>query len=262
MVPSIAQSIAFGVGTSSESLSDVRLQFETERSDIALTSFDFVNNKLIFKGPVPDDFSGKIQEIGLYSMAASSIGSSIMISSFDSQTEDWMTGSSNPTFTTANARIGDDSLNHSPAASGSSTSTLGNILLDLSEYSAADIFNIAFSNNNANASSISFKMKSDDSNYYTYTIGAPATGYQFATLSKGSGTVTGSPDWGNITSIDVTTNAKASGAANVDFEGLRMEDTDTINPDYILVARKVLATPYIKQPNMTQEVEFSLDINI
>src|SRR5688572_7298790 len=92
-VPAIAQSIAFGLGSAAESVNDTKLQFEVGRTEILLVSYDFVNNKLIFKANVPEDFGGKIYEAALYStpsnVAAGDSGSRIL-TTFDSATEDWV----------------------------------------------------------------------------------------------------------------------------------------------------------------------------
>src|SRR6476469_6797323 len=91
-VPSMAQSIAFGLGNRAESNTDTKLQFEVERVDINLTSYDFVNNKLIFKAELPDDFQGQIYEVGLFSQPSNAVAGefgSKMLSSFDSFDEGW-----------------------------------------------------------------------------------------------------------------------------------------------------------------------------
>jgi hypothetical protein len=89
-VPSIAQSIAFGIGETAENVAHTKLTFEVGRSDIVLTSYDFVNNKILYKAPVSEDFAGKIYEVALYSTpantAAGEFGSRI-ITTFDSGTE-------------------------------------------------------------------------------------------------------------------------------------------------------------------------------
>jgi hypothetical protein len=215
----------------------------------------------VFKAIIPDDFGGTIHEAAIFSLPTNPSAEAKLLSSFDSETELWVTDSSDPVYSTTSARIGLDSLSHTPAASGSSSSVLSEIFLDFSANSAADTFNLAF-NANSNVASVSFRLKTNATNYYSFTTASPLGGYNFATFTKGSASITGSPDWANITSIEVITTAKSSGAAAVDWEGLRIEDVDTINPDYVMVAREVLPTPFIKVNGMTQEVEFTLDVNV
>lgn len=266
-VPSIAQSIAFGVGDKVEANTDTKLQFEVGRTDISLTSYDFVNNKLIFKAPVSEEFSGKVYEVALFSMssnaAAGEFGSRIL-TTFDSFTEEWVdaTTSVAGTFNSTNARIGADALRHSPALSTSKTDTLRDVTLDLSGYSSADKFVLAYNVGNANTSSINLRFMTDTTNYYTITLGAQTAGYKVTEATKGSAVATGTPDWGNITEIRIVTNSAASGASQVDYDGLRVEDADTVNSDYVMVSRELLSVVYVKQEGMTQEIEFAMDVNV
>jgi hypothetical protein len=82
------------------------------------------------------------------------------------------------------------------------------------------------------------------------------------TLPKSSAVATGAPTWESITQLRVATTSTAGGAGTVDFDSIRIEDTDTLNPDYVLVAREVLTTPYVKENGKIQDVEFTIDISI
>lgn len=263
--PSIARSISFGIGNRAESLTDIALHLETGRSPIVLTNYDFANNKLVYKASVPDDYVGKVYEIGIYSLEddpfAGQFGSRI-ITSFDSFSEDWLTGVVNATFSTSNARVGEDSLYHTPAASTATTSSLANISLDLSGYSSSDSFTFSFMPSNSNTSSIRYRFLTDASNYYDFTLGAQTTGYKIIEATKGSATVTGTPSWGNITEIQVTTTSSGSGASAVEHDVIRIENKDGQSLDYILVARKVLASPMTKTAGMALDIEFSLDVTL
>lgn len=265
-VPSIARSIAFGLGDKVEANNDVRLQFEVGRTDITLTSYDFVNNKLIFKAPVPDDFGGKVYEVALYSAAANAAAGeygSRILTTFDSASENWMdSGNVTPSvFTTSNIRVGADGMIQSPAASTVKTDMLQDISLDLSGYSAADLFNFAINVGVTAPTQILVRFMTDASNSYTFSL-ATAVGYKIVTATKGSASVTGTPDWGNITEIRIATTAAAGGTANVTFDGIRIEDTDTVNSDYVMVSRELLSPVFTKQEGMSQEIEFSLDVNV
>jgi hypothetical protein len=259
-VGTIASSISLGVGTSAETATDTALDFEFERADIVLTSFDFVNNRLVFKAVLDADVAGKAYEIGLWTADADDLAGaygSKLITGFDSLTEEW----TNPTWVTTSNRIGSDSLRHAPAASTTATSTLSELFLDLLGNSGADKFLLAYNNGNANCASIQVRLETDTSNYYAFTITNPATGYNVTELTKGSVTTTGSPMWDNITGVSVITTAKAAGSASVEYDGLRIEDVDTTNPDYVLVAREVI-TPYTKEEGRSQEIEFYLAVNV
>ena len=266
-VPSICQSIAFGIGGSAEVNTSKSLDFEVDRSNVMLVSYDFVNNKLIFKAEVPDDYSGKIYEVGLYSLpenvAAGEFGSRLL-TSFDSATETWVDATSGTaaSYNSTNTRLGADSLRHVPALSTTKVDTMTALNLDLSGYSAADKFTVALNAGNTNTSAVKLLFLTDASNYYTVTMGAPVSGYQVMSVAKSTAVATGTPNWGNITEMRVSTTSGAGGASQIDYDGVRVEDTDTLNADYVLVSRELLASPYVKVDGMTQEIEFSLDINV
>lgn len=266
-VPNISQSIAFGLGGKAEVNTDTKLQFEVGRADVELVAYDFVNDKLIFKSEVPEDFGGIIYEVALYSQpsnkAAGEFGSR-MITTFDSGTEIWVDATSGTaaTFSTTNARIGVDSLRHTPALSTTKTDTQQQVNLDLSGYSAADKFVLALNAGNAFTASAKVQFLTDVSNYYEVNFGAPTTGYNIIEVAKSAAAVTGTPDWANITEIRVLTTSTAGGASQVDYDGLRVEDMDTVNTDYVMVSRELLSSPYTKVDGMTQEVEFSLDVSL
>lgn len=259
---SLATAIAYGAGSSSESASDIALQLETGRSPIILSTYDFVNDNIVYKATVTDDFAGVIYEIGLYSNL-DTIGdySSRAITTFDSGSETWLTGGSAATFTTTGTRVGVDSLSHTPAGNGSSTSILDGLALDFFGDSGADRFVFAFNNGNTNASTINFRFKTDASNYYTFTVSNPSAGYQIVPLTKASATVTGSPDWSSISAIEVNTNSKAAGASAVNFDAIRIEN-DSASPEYVLIDRKVLSTPITVEPNIPYDIEFNLKVNV
>ena len=265
-VPAIAQSIAFGIGTTAEASTDTKLQFEVSRSDIVLTAYDFTTDRLVFKAAVPEEFGGVINEVALYSVASNASAGeygSQLITTFDSDTEQWIdaTTLSDPAYTTT-ARIGADSLNHTPAASTTQTSSLSDVSLDLGGYSGNDRFVLAFNVNNANTSGIKFRFLTDATNYYDISLGAQTAGYKVVEVAKSAAVATGAPDWSSITQLAVLTTSKSTGASDIDYDAIRIEDMDTINPNYVMVNRKVLGTPFVKSEGVVQEIEVSLSISI
>lgn len=267
MVPSIARSIAFGIGNNGETINDTKLQFEVGRSDIALVSYDFVNNKLVFKASVDESFGGTIYEAGLYSTPANDVAGefgSKVLTTFDSDLEEWVDATSGvaATFSAPNTRIGADSLIHTPAASGTKSDTQTQLFLDLSGYSAADKFVFSFYVGNAFVSNVKFRLMTDSANYYEFSLGSQTAGYKIIEQAKSAAVATGTPDWSNITEIRVTTTATAGGSASIQYDGVRIDDADSFNQDYVLVSREILATPFVKQAGMVQDIEFTLDVNI
>lgn len=267
-VPTIAQSIAVGIGTASESGTDIALQLQVAQTPINGLSYDFVNNQIVFKAAVPDEYVGSIYEVGLYSLPEdpNSVGGSQIITTFDSETEEWTntgTGAAS-TYDSTNTRVGIDSLTQTPALNATQTDHLTNLTLDLSNNSAADSFTFAFNVTNANTNAVTVRFLTDGSNYYSFAMGTTvqSSGYKFVSATKGSATVNGSPNWNNITEIQVITTSKSSGPSLVEFDAIRIEDKDSINLDYVLVARKVLASPQVKLDGQAQDIEFALDVTI
>jgi hypothetical protein len=258
----------FGIGTTAESLSDISLTLQTAQSSVNLITYDFTNNQLVFKASVPDDYIGTIYEVGLFSLEedpnVTGFGSQL-ITTFDSQTEDWLdVGGSASVFDTVNVRVGVDSLSQTPALSTTKTDKQTGLALDLSGNSSSDSFTFAFNVGNSNTNAIDVLFLTDTSNYYTYSMGAAvqSSGYKIITANKGTATVTGTPSWDNITEIRVATTSKSSGASAVSFDAIRIEDKNSIDLDYILVARKVLASPVTKIDGQAQDIEFALDVTV
>lgn len=266
--------MVFGVGTRTAVGGDAALQFETLRSEINSIVYDFAANQLIYKATLPAEFSGVINEIGLYSAfedsQAGASGSRLL--SDINEGEGWVnTGTTtlstflvdldtdlNRTF----PRLGTSGLRQQPAASGTANDSLTNLVLDLSAYSSADFIVAALNVGNANTSSVTVRFMTDASNYYSFNVASGGAGYKVFEFLKGGATVTGSPDWAAITEIRLSTNSSGGGASDVVWDGLSLIDNDTANLDYLLVARKVLPSPKVVAANQSQEIEFALDVSV
>lgn len=263
--PNLAGAIAVGVGEAAEALGQTALGLEFHRVEILYSFYDFANNNIVFKAELPDDLAGKIYEIGLFSKlenaSSGTYGSKLLIS-FDSDSENWYNGINLSTFTSVNTRVGKDSLSHTPAASGTNTSSYAGLAKDFSANSSADTFNFAFYNTNTNVSNISFRFKTDAANYFTHTVSNPPAGYQIVTATKGSFVATGAPSWSNIDTVEVATSSKASGASNVEFDAIRLEDVDDVDIDYVLISRKKLVTPITKLEGQMMDIEFTLGVSV
>lgn len=265
-VPAIGSCIAYGIGNSAESVNDTALQFEIGRAEVVIISPDLVNNRIVYKAVLPDDFSAKVYEVALFSQfenpLAGQFGSKVL-AAFDSDSETWTDASTAAAgvYNATNARVGIDSLRLSPAASATAAFVQNDILFDLSGNSASDVFKLAYFVG-SNVASVQVRFRTDASNYYSFTATSPGAGYRIDSFSKGNAVVTGAPNWANITGIEVRAVATAGGAATVDFDVIRIEDIDTVNPEYVMVAREVLTTQFIKTEGKTQEIEFSLAVSI
>lgn len=273
-VPAIAGAMAFGVGSRAAAGGDFALQFETHRAEINSIVYDFATNKLIYKATLPADFSGVINEIGLYTLyedsKAGSAGSKVLTDI--NEGEGWVqTGTStasafyvdaDPDLNRTFPRLGISGLRQTPATSGTRNDSLTNLVLDLSPYSGSDFITVAANIVNNNTASMTVRFQTDNSNYYYFNLPSVTAGYKVVEFLKSGASVTGTPDWSNITEIQLITVSNGSGASDVLWDGIGLVDTDTANLDYTLVARKVLASPKVIAANQSQEIEFTLDVTL
>lgn len=256
-----AGAISVGVGDTPESNSDSRLDFELVRVPIIVTDYDFINDELVFKAELDEDISGEIREIGVWTSevnAAAGNQESKILTTFDLETEDWDTSSFDGTHT----RIGTTSLLHTPAASGSLSSVMTGSTIDFIDYTSSDEFILAYYVANSNCASVAVRLRTDDANYYEHVITSPAVGYYVERVNIGSAVATGAPDWADINEVEVVTTATAAGAAEVHYDGLRIEDIDSIDPEYGLIARHVLLTPVEKKEGIIKDIEYSISVTI
>lgn len=257
----IVGAISVGIGDTAESINDTKLVFEYARVPVSVIAYDFLTDTIVFKGTLDEGISGKIYEVGIWTSETNGLAGSQgskLITTFDSATEDW----TNETTESAIARIGVDSLKHTPAASATSSSVLAGLTLDFNDSSSADSFVLAYNVENANTASVKFRLMTDASNYYEFTVTTPSTGYQFATFTKGSATVVGAPNWSDINQIEVRTTATGGGSAAVEYDGIRLEDVDTVSPEYGLVARYVPGAPDTKLEGTIFDIEFTLAVSV
>lgn len=261
----IARTIAFGIGGAAEAVGDTKLGFEVGRSQVRLVSYDFTNNKLIFKADVDSTFGGTIYEVGLFTTNVTDVGGQFgprLLTTFDAVRDVWVDGTTSvpATWTSANTRLGTESLMHAPSASTTKTDVATGMFLNLSGYSGTDKFVFAYNVGNTNTSNVVFRFATDTSNYYEFSLGAQTIGYKIVEVTKGSAVVTGSPNWANITQIRVATTSGATGASSVNYDGIRI-DTTNATQSSVMVSRELLGTPFVKTAGKTQEVEFSLDVS-
>lgn len=258
-VGSIARTISVGVGDRLPTEADTGMHFETVRADIDMSTYDYVEDRLIFKASLPSDYAGEIREIAIWSMPSDNRAgnfSSMNIVSFDSTTEPW----TNPLYSSDNTRIGTDSLRLVAGPLTTQSATLDEVALNLSGYSNLDTFSIAFFAS-ADTESVRFIFHTDFSNFYQFTV-TPAVGYNIISVPKGDAVTNGTPNWETITSVEVSITAAGTGTSTVDFDGIRIEDVDALNPDYVMIARTVLETPVVKEAEKAQDIEFALTMTV
>lgn len=259
-VASIGSSIAMGIGASTPGIDDSKLNFEVSRADVTSTSFNFATNSLTWKAKVPEALSAKIYELALFSLSVNTSANDAgdkMLVSFDSAFESW----GDATWSTVNTRVGTDSLRQAPTGGATVTNEfIGSF--NFGVYSDADQFIIAYNNADTNTAAVEVRFEVDDTNYYRYTVTNPTAGYKIATIVKANMVSVGTPSWDKVVKIQVSTTSKAGVVSTVDWDGIRVADTDTVNPNYVLVARETLETPFIIKGGSVSEIEFSMAITV
>ena len=250
----VGASIGVGLGATAPTVADRRLTYEVERATVTVSSSDVTTGKTIFKARLSQGLQTKIYEVGLFNTEFP-LGSRALVNF--SADETW----TSPTFNATNARNGLDALRVSVAANGTTTQTISNLGLDLSSFSTIDEFILAY-HYVSNTSSIRIRFLNEDgTSYYQYTF-TPTTGYNVKTFTKNDMTKVGNVDYSAIASIEFAVSATAGGTAVVDFDGLRIEDKDFIDPRAVLVSRSVLTTPVTKTGVAPMDVEYGLDTTI
>lgn len=253
-----AGSIAVGVMDTAANVADTQLGFEFGRTNVTVISADLSAYNIVLKGTLDQSLVGTIYEAGLWSLITpDNIAGGRFISNFTSD-ETWSAG----TFDSANTRTGGGGLRFNATASGSVTSTRTDIYVDLSNYRNTYPFYLAYYAADANCASIKLNLHTDASNYFSYTIASPTAGYRTQQFNKLACTQTGTPDWGNITSMDIVVTAKSAGATAVTLDGFRTEGDDYGTNDQILISHGILPTPITKTSLSRMDIEYELEFNL
>lgn len=252
----VAGSIVVGIGTTAANVADRRLAFEVSRKAVTNSSVDYANGAVVFKTQLPTTDDLSIYEIGVHTSAEEGAGLSQVILDFDANMDAWSGG----TFVVTNSRLG-AALQMTSPVSTATTYTLDNLLIDLSQYSASDTFSLAYRANNAFVANVSFRFVTSAGNYYSTTITSPSSGvYTIASLLKSSFAATGAPDWANITQVAIVVTSTAGGIGSIDFDGVRVDDTDANKEESVLVSRAVLGSPVVKAVGLPLDIEYAITL--
>lgn len=281
-----SKDLAIGIGNTAVDANgnDTKLEFEFYRLPVTLGSFDISQTGVdgggnpifaytaIYKATVPQDVSGVISEVGLYPGVRSSNNSydSKFITSFENNIN-WLDSSNNnpvlrsnstsPAFT---AKIGESMVQFDVNQSTSKEYKNSIVNLDLSGYSVNDSLSIAYKKNDNNVTAIRVKLYSSETQYY-YADFTPSSGtgdkIQSISMSSVFSNISATaPDPTNITKIGVQVTAGSGGPTTVYFDGLRINDEDTFDPQYGLISRSVLTTPLQKPSGRPVDIEYKLQL--
>lgn len=281
-----SKDLAIGIGSTAVNANgnDTRLEFEFYRLPVTLGSFDISQTGVdgggnpifsytaIYKTTIPQDISGVISEVGLYPGLRVSNNSydSKFITSFENNIN-WVDSSNNSPLLKANttsplftAKIGENMVQFDVPQSSAKEYKNSVVNLDLSGYSINDSLSIAYKKNDNNVTKIRVKLYSSDTQYY-YGDFTPdsGTGDKIQSISMSSvfsNISATAPDPTNITKIGIEVTAGSGGATTVYFDGLRINDEDTFDPQYGLISRSILTTPLQKPSGRPVDIEYKLQL--
>lgn len=273
--------LALGIGSTIPNAdgNDTRLEFEFYRLPVSLGSINIepdgsggFNYYAIYKATIPQDVSGVISEIGIYPGVRKSINNydSKFITSFENNINWFDSSNATPQLKTNNttepfvSKIGESMVQFDVNQSTSVEYKNAIVNLDLSGYSVNDSLSIAYKKADTNVANIRIKFYSSDTQYY-YADFSPLSGTGDKIQSVSMSTVFGNtsttpPDPTNITKIGVEVTASSDGATAVYFDGLRINDEDTFDPQYGLIARSILQTPLQKPSGRPVDIEYKLQL--
>lgn len=276
-----SKDIALGVGSTAANVdgNDTRLEFEFYRLPVSLGSINIeadglggFNYYAIYKATIPQDISGVISEIGLYPGIRKSINfyDSKFITSFENNINWYDSANNNPqlkpnsTSPVFTSKIGESMVQFDVAPSTSKEYKNSIVNLDLSGYSVNDSLSIAYKKGDTNVTKIRVKLYSSETQYY-YADFTPPSGTGDKIQSVPMSTVFSNisavaPDPNNITTVGIEVTAGSGGATAVYFDGLRINDEDTFDPQYGLIARSVLTTPLQKPSGRPVDIEYKLQL--
>lgn len=275
IVPSFANSIAYGIGTSANILSassklitNTSLNFEAGRAKVVGRSLSIENNNdlLVYSATTNDPFQLEIREVGLYpsSVGNASLGmDGSLIFDFDKVDafNKVGTASGSQLISTNNARIGSQ-LYSIPQTNGNNNyiqySATDGTLSYINSYTSQDTFRLAGLDSNTSSAYVNFRFYSDTLNYYDMAFTTPtASGYFISEFQKGSASITGNPSWENITFVRMWQN----NAQNILLDGLRIDlGNYVIDSNYGMISRAVLASPIRKPSSIPLTIEYSLSL--
>lgn len=258
---SLGEAIGLGVGATAATAADVRLTFEVARVAVDLKNADYTNNVVVYKGTLPQDDVYQIYEMGLWSQNSNVLAAgfeSRSLTTFDLIVEPW----TNVTADAVNVRTSADAAKVTVTASATVSVRNASVQMDLSGYSGNDQVNLAFYKPDNNIAGITFAFEDQTTGG---TLKSPEqvitglpVGYNIISVAKSAFTQTGTISWASINRYGVDVRASATGSS-VTLDSIRIEDTDTVNRDYVLISHSVLGAPLVKTSSAPMDVEYALD---
>jgi len=258
--------MAIGIAKNSEYTlenTNSRLGFEFYRLPVKFGGID-INTSVtpttytaIFSATLPTNLAGKINEIAIYPGLRTSVNS--FDNKFITDFESIYSWTPEPSIDQVNYRIGNSSLIFTSNAS--STKEYISIVedFDISGYSNFDTLSFSYKANDANLSSVKVRFYSSDVDYYQFSFTGHSVGWNIKQLGFASMSVVGSPSKNKISKVGIVV-TPSSGTTSICVDGLRVNDEDTFDPTYGMVARANI-TEIEKIAGREMLLEYKLDLN-
>lgn len=268
------QSLAIGIDSTTPNVSgnDTKLGFEFYRLPVSYGGIDIqtvggvTTYSVIYKATIPQDVSGIIREIGLYPSSRTSVNNydSKFIADFEDNLV-WLDSSNAiPSLvTTPTPRIGNSLIQVTATASSTKEYKAPISFIDMVGYSGNDTLTLAINQADLNLDYINVRLYSSDTAYYQISFDGTDidTGTGNKILSRNLSTMTSVNSPGSLVSkVSVIVAAKASGTTNVYFDGLRINDEDSFDPTFGLIARSTVSA-ITKVTGRPLDLEYKLGIN-
>lgn len=292
-----AGTIGVGISNALPLITDTSLGYEIGRAPVNMRSVKSYGTQtgstlkdcqIVFRGTLPENFVGRIFEVGLFSSFSNQYmaqRSPTLITAFESNT--WTTSSftgvlittDQATSTTSGmpVRIGGRGIQFYDSASGANEPhafVIRNDLVngDFGRYSNADIFALSAIVQSPQSANLTFQVRfyTDSGNYYTgtFTTGPLQAGsdtYVIMRTAKSTFAVTGIPNWASIAYCEVifpSQSVATAGTFTVLLDGMSVFPAAILTPDFTTVSRATLAAPLSKDLGKTLDVEYVLEFDL
>jgi hypothetical protein len=262
-----SKEMALGIATNTEyPLSDTnsRLGFEFYRVPIRAGGIDIdasvspTKYTVIYSATIPTNIAGKINEIGIYS--GESYSKNLYESKFISNFELPYEWSPEPALDQSDYRVGDSSLIFTSNGAVAREYTYALNSMDISGYNPSDTLSFSYKVNDANLSSLKVRLYSSNTDYLEFTFTGHSVGNNIKSVNMSTGVSTGTFNPQSVVNLGIVV-TPTSAQTSVSMDGLRINDEDTFDPEYGLIARSILNSTMIKVIGREAAIEFKLDLS-
>lgn len=231
----LADTIVLGIG----SAPGEKMDCEWLRMPVTILGTNPDNESTVFKAIASPSSDAKIYEVGLI-QGAGGVTQDVVISNFTIN-EGW-----NSTFTTTNSRLGQAAVLNSGATITKSVNGI-----DVSVFTESDVVTLA--TNSSGTGRVTAKLIFDDETTASFAFNV-VSGYNVVKVSKSNATKTGNVRWNGLIGVEMSSNV------NVSLDLLKFSPASNLNE--LLIARKILTTPFSVTTNLPLEVEYPLGVRV